>query len=380
MKKILPLSVVALAFGCGGSSQQSAFDAATPTFESVALEITSSDTNSANFEGTEASSVSPDTESTAAADASVTDPCHPHLFMRTREIVDAHNRGLWRLLGPIHRLIPFEPRHRDGSTHVWERVVNGFDYKYTITKSPTDTHTFTAELDVKPEGAADSTFVAVYQARVTRDPSNHDGSGSAMLDMGKLASLTGENVSGQLELTFTVSSTEKKVVFTMTNFKSSSSAFARNGHFVFDKQNGKGGTLKFIQDMVLRCTDGTTTTTPTGTTPVTAVARWIVASDGVHFRGDAGATGGQVPNGDKWEGVTCAQGTDPRETFWMMKLEDAKGVTLSAHSSQNTQATAAACDSAFGAVPSIDNATNDFDFSAIDFNSDDPLPIPTAGA
>ena len=88
MKKILILCVAFLAVGCGGSAQQSAFDAATPTFESVALEITSSDTNSANFESTTASSDSPDTESTAAGDASVTDPCHPHLFMRTHEIVD----------------------------------------------------------------------------------------------------------------------------------------------------------------------------------------------------------------------------------------------------------------------------------------------------
>ena len=40
-----------------------------------------------------------------------------------------------------------------------------------------------------------------------------------------------------------------------------------------------------------------------------SVARWIVASDGtVHFRGDSGATGGQIPSGDKWEGVTCAHG------------------------------------------------------------------------
>jgi hypothetical protein len=376
MKKILPLSAAALALACGGgSAQQSAFDRATPTFESVALEVTDSDAVSSNFEGTTGASDSLDAESNAAADASVGDPCHPHLFLRTHEIVDAHNRGLWRILGPIRRLIPFEPRHRDGSTHVWERIVNGFDYKYTVTK--TDDHSFSAMLQVKKEGDPDSAFVTVYQAGIDRDPSNHDGSGSAILDLDKLAGVTGESVSGQLTLTFTVTSTEKKVIFTMTNFKASSAAIARNGHFVFDKQQGKGGSLKFIQDMVLRCTDGTTTTTPpVGTTPVTAVARWIVVSDGIHFRGDAGATGGQVPAGDKWEGVTCAQGRNPRETYWLMKLEDATGKTLSGHSAQNTEATAAACDSAFGPVPLIDSAANDYDFTNIDFRSDDPLPFP----
>jgi hypothetical protein len=384
MKKIVPLSVAALAFGCGGSAQQSSFDSATPTFESVALEITSSDTNSSNFEGTAASDT-PDTESPAATDAGAADQCHPHLFVRTHEVVEATNRGLMRILGPLHRLIPFEPLHRDGSTHTWERVIDGVDYKYTVTKNETVPHTFTAQLDVKAAGAADSTFVTIYKASITRDPSAHDGSGTASLDLGPLATLTKESISGTLALNFTVSSTEKKVIFTMNDFTARASVPPRSGHYVFRRVNGTGGTLKFIQDMVLRCTTGTATTTPpTGTTPVTAVARWIDASDGVHFRGDAGATGGQVPNGEKWEGVTCAQGRDPRETFWMMKLEDASGNTVSGQSSQNTAgATGDPCDPMiFGAVPAIDNATTDFKFGDIDFTSDDPLPIPgtTPGA
>jgi hypothetical protein len=375
MKKILPLSVAALAFGCGGSAQQSSFDRATPTFESVALEITNSDSNSSNFDGTAASD-SPDTETTAPTDGSVADQCHPHLFVRTHEVVDATNRGLMRILGPLHRLIPFEPLHRDGSTHVWERVFNGVDYKYTVNK--TGDHSFTAQLDVKAADGAGA-FVTIYQAKINRDPSNHDGSGSATLDLGPLAALTNESISGTLALNFTVSSTGKTVIFTMDHFTARASVPPRSGHYVFYRVNGKGGTLKFNQDMVLRCTDGTTTTTtPTGTTPVTAVARWIDASDGVHFRGDAGATGGQVPADDKWEGVTCAQGRDPRETYWMMKLENPTKVppVISAQSSQNTEATAAACDSIFGPVPAIDSTANDFDFAAIDFTSDDPLPIP----
>jgi hypothetical protein len=216
--------------------------------------------------------------------------------------------------------------------------------------------------------------VTIYDASVQRDPANHDGSGTATLDLDKLASVTGDAVSGQLTLDFNATSADKKVVVTMANFKVNSD-LPRNGHFVFFKQTGKGGSLKFIDDMTLRCTGETPPAA--GTTKVTAVARWLVANDGIHFRGDAGATGGQIPANDKWEGVTCAQGQDPRGTFWMMKLEDTTtGATVSAHSSQNTVATAAACDAAFGPVPSIDNAGTDYDFSKVDFTSDDPLPFP----
>ena len=59
-------------------------------------------------------------------------------------VVAATNGSIWRVLRPIRRIIPFSPRRRDGGTHVWERVVDGFDYKYSIVK--TDDHSFTATL------------------------------------------------------------------------------------------------------------------------------------------------------------------------------------------------------------------------------------------
>ena len=367
MRKILSLAAMVAVASCGGAAQDD-FAKATPSFDSVALEISDADAVPENFEAPAS------TQQALAADAQVAveDPCHPHLFLRTHAIVAATNGGIWRVLRPIRKLIPFSPKRRDGSTHVWERVVDGFDFKYSIVK--TGDHSFTATLQVKKVSDPDTAFVTVYDASVQRDPSAGDGSGNATLDLDKLASVTGDAVSGRLTLSFNRTPAEKKVVVTMTNFKVNSDP-ARNGHFVFDKQTGKGGSLKFIDDMVLRCTGQTPPAA--GTTPVTAVARWLVATDGIHFRGDAGATGGQVPANEKWEGVTCAQGRDPRETFWMMKLEDTTtGMTISAHSSQNTVATAAACDPAFGPVPAIDNAATDYDFTKVDFTSDDPLPFP----
>ncbi|HWE22515.1 MAG TPA: hypothetical protein VG496_01120 [Myxococcales bacterium] len=378
MRKILCFCAATLAAACGGPAQQDAFQRATPAFSAVALEITSSDANSANFEN----EAEPDDDTDDSADTAGGDACHPHLFLRTHDVVHLTNRGLGRIFGPIHRLVPFGPRHTTDGTHVWQRVMNGVDYQYSVVKSG---NSFTATLQVKKEGDPDTSFVTVYSATTTRDPANDDGSGSATLDLDKLASVTGDAVSGQLALTFNTTAAEKKVIFTMTNFKPKSAATPRDGHYVYDKQTGVGGSLKFIDDMTLRCTGATPPAS--GTTPVTAVSRWIVASDGtVHFRGDAGATGGQIPTGDKWEGVTCAQGKDPRETYWLMKLEDSTGATISAHSAQNTQATAAACDPVFappttttpgsGPVPLIDSKANDYDFTAVNFTSDDPLPFP----
>ena len=375
MKKILFLAaVVVMAAACGGPAQDD-FARATPSFDAVALDISAGDAVPENFEASASGGQSP-SAALDAAQAAVDDACHPHLFVRTHAVVAATNGSIWRVLRPIRRIIPFSPRRRDGGTHVWERVVDGFDYKYSIVK--TDDHSFTATLQVKKVADPDTSFVTVYDASVQRDPSNHDGSGSATLNLDDLASVTGDkSVSGQLTLDFNVTPAEKKVLVTMTNLKVNSD-LPRNGHYVFFKQTGVGGSLKFIDDMTLRCTGQTPPAS--GTTPVTAVARWIVASDGVHFRADAGAVGGQIPAERKWEAVTCAQGHDPRETYWMIKLEDTSstpaGATVFARSAQNTVATAAACDPVFKAVPSVDGPDTDYDFASVNFTSDDPLPFP----
>jgi hypothetical protein len=372
MRQIGVLAVVAAMAACGGAARDD-FSKATPSFDALALDIGAADAVPENFDASASGAQS--LTAADAAQAAVDDPCHPHLFLRAHSVVAATNGSIWRVLRPIRRIIPFSPRRRDGGTHVWERVVDGFDYRYSIVK--TADHSFTATLQVKKVADPDTSFVTVYDAAVQRDPSNHDGSGTAKLDLDKLASVTGDAVSGQLTLDFTATPADKKVLVTMVNLKVNSD-LPRNGHSVFFKQTGKGGSLKFVDDLTLRCT-GQTPAAP-GTTPVTAVARWIVASDGVHFRGDAGAAGGQIPANRKWEAVTCAQGHDPRETYWMVKLEDASsvppGATVFARTTQSTVATAAACDPAFGAVPSIDGSANDYDFSKVDFTSDDPLPFP----
>src|SRR2546430_17683811 len=86
----------------------------------------------------------------------------------------------------------------------------------------------------------------------------------------------------------------------MTNL-SNNGERPRPGKCVFFKEPGKGGSLKFVDTLALGCAGPGGSST--GTTPVSAVARFVVTASGeIHFRADAGATGGQVAAGGKWGG------------------------------------------------------------------------------
>jgi hypothetical protein len=366
VKKFALLALLASALACSGGASDE-FDGATPSFDAVSLEIADADASPDSMNLDVASD-----QRLLAAD----NPCHPHLFLRAHAIVEATNGGAWRILRPLGRVIGITPRVRNAKTHVWERVVDGFTWKYDVEK--TAAHSFTATLQVKTTTDPDTAFVTVYSADVERDPAAHDGSGSATLDLDALQSVVGGAESGKLSLDFMLDASSKKVIVTMTDYTFSGQN-ARTGKYVYFKEYGKGGSLKFVDTLHLACTGPGGAAA--GTTPVETVARWTQTSSGsIHFRGDALATGGQIAAGDKWTGITCAQTADrtrePAETYWMMKLEDATGATVQGSSRQSTQATAAACDAAFGSVPSIDNAATDFGFASVDFASDAPLPFP----
>jgi hypothetical protein len=353
---------------CGGSATDDLVRA-TPSFDSMSMDISDLDA--------EAPATSTAlTIDEAPADLSAADACHPHLFLRTHDIVDATNAAIWHILRPIGLAGRIAPRRHDHRTGVWERVIDGFTFRYTVTK--TGDQSFTAELDVKHAADPDTAFVTVYSATLERDPSTHDGSGNATLDLDALDSVTGDGATGKLVVSFDAQPASKKVIATMTNL-SNNGERPRTGKYVFFKEAGKGGSLKFVDTLALGCPGPGGSST--GTTPVSAVARFILAANGqVHFRADAEATGGQIAAGDKWEGVTCALSSDrrhhPAESFWMMKLEDPTGATVQGSSRQSSGVTAAACDALFGPVPAVDNAATDFDFSTVDFTSDDPLPFP----
>src|SRR5206468_6051660 len=127
---------------------------------------------------------------------------------------------------------------------------------------------------------------------VERDPSTHDGSGTATLDLDALDSVTSDGATGKLVVSFDAEPASKKVIATMTNL-SNNGERPRTGKYVFFKEAGKGGSLKFVDTLALGCPGPGGSAT--GTTPVNAVARFVVTATGqIHFRADAEATGGQI--------------------------------------------------------------------------------------
>jgi hypothetical protein len=135
----------------------------------------------------------------------------------------------------------------------------------------------------------------------------------------------------------------------------------RNGTWSWLREPGVGGKFQFQDTGTLYCLRNPTA----AQSDLTTVARWYKASDGqVRGRSDSKATGGQLNAGETWMGVTCAKGQTtaaPAEGFWMMKLEDGTGATLT---SQSSQAGTEPCDPVFGLVPSVANNSSDYDFSA----------------
>ncbi len=370
LHRILPLALLAAA-ACGGSASTDEFRANAPTFEKLAISQNDSDTA--------------DAPATAAAltAAATTPDCHPHLFVRTGEIVERVNRHFRKHLHHVEELIRNNPI-ADGETKTWEDVRDGTDRKFTMTRAANldGSSSFTFELDLAAVPASGSpAFVKVMSGSITHvgpaDAGDTDAGAGALVenkgvvtfDYSALASVTAhERASGQITDTFDnlhdpVKGVKRSASIILTNFvpEEGDAHGPRSGSYTWEREPGVGGKLQFQDTVTLFCLPN-----PAGAqSDLSTVARWYKAADGqVHGRTDAKASGGQLPTGDTWMGVTCARGrtsSAPAEGFWMMKLEDSSGATVT---SQSAQVGTEPCDPVFGAVPSATDHDSDYDFSA----------------
>jgi hypothetical protein len=357
----VPLALAA----CGGSSREDAFRDAAPT--SAALSI--------------------DVDDGAAATATVTvspssllpifDACHPLLFARTEAVARRLNRHFRQALNRIEHVIARHPDLATGSQFVWTEQRDGLDIRFTMTRAG---DVFTWMLELRPTGAAD--FVTVFSGQIDRTGATgpHQGTGDFVLDLDALHSVTGLDVAGKLDATFTLTATKRLIQITAAGVKwdpDMDGDLARisplDAKYTFLREPGVGGSLVLKDSMIFFC--------PANPTLLPAdallVSRWFrTASGEIHGRSDAEASGGQIPAGDAWMGVTCHSRpadpmTMPSEFFWMVKEEDSSGATLL---SWQVSAGADACDPAFGAVPSASNNATDFDFASV--NPAVPFPFP----
>ncbi len=376
------LSVVAAGAlaACGRGATQDAIDAA-PTYESLALDQTSTD-------------VTPPADSSAQA-LMIDDTCHPHLFMRSHEVVTRVNRHLYKFLRFVEAVISKNPTEQADNTWTWERVRNTVDVKFTMTKAG-EVYTWTLAL-----GPVGGQLTTVFSGDIDRTGATgpHQGTGSLTLDLDALASvLPLEPARGVIQAQFDVQAASRKIVVDAANVRwdvqdpmMTSSALTlldqpRNGHYVYYSEKGKGGSLKLTDEMFFVCPMPTTTPKLAN---VSLVERWYRNSSGVvNGRSDALMTGGQLPDHvppiDHVVGVTCRTSTDttfPTETFWLMKAEDATGATISGSDTEDVGGSSTACDPALnppdGTVPDLTSSTNDFVFpDATTMSSDDVYPFP----
>ena len=374
---VSPLAVAVLA-GCGSAATTPAttqdFRAAAPT--STMLAISQNDGDSP--QGTPAS------DSSTSAQTAVTPDCHPHLFVRTHEIIGRLNRHFNKHLHHVEDLIEDNPL-ADGETRTWDNVRAGIDRKLTITRTANadGSITYDFELDLASVPASGSpSFVKVMWGSITHiGPASGDtdagagqlveNKGTVNFDFTALASVkTDERARGQIADTFDnvhdpTKGVKRTATIVLTDFlpEEGDPHGTRTGSYSWEREPSVGGKFKFDDTVTLFCLPN-----PAGLqSDLTTVSRWYKADGGqVHGRSDAKATGGQLPTGDTWMGVTCAKGQTtsmPAEGFWLMKLEDSTGATVNPYA-RSSQVGSDPCDPALGStVPNLQDNSTDYDFS-----------------
>jgi hypothetical protein len=320
----------------------------------------------------------PATSATAAATGTTTapltmmdamDPCHPHLFVRTEALAARLNRHVAKALGRIEHVIARTPALSTGTQVQWDEVRDGVEIRFTMTR---DGEVYTWSLDLRSAGATDAQWATVFSGHIDRAGATgpRQGTGAFTVDLDALhQAIPTETAQGKIDATFAIAAAKRVLDVSVARVAWDPDSDGDGlGHvspldasYRYVREPGVGGSLAVTDAMVFLCPANPSL----AAADVTLAARWYLASDGaVHGRGDAKATGAQVPSGDTFMGVTCHQGaTDgtAAEGYWMMKLEDAAGATVQ---SWTPAGTATACDPAFGPVPLANAPTNDFDFSA----------------
>ena len=388
-----PLAVV---LACGGSTStgtgSTALDAATPSFAALAMDQTAADTSPPTSTLLAAPDASPSAQMAGPGGG-----CHPHLFMREREVVERVNRHVYKVLRMIEKVIATDPVSATETSKTWTRTELGVDVSFTIRLVASSVYSW--ELAAGPTGT--TPLPVIMSGEIDRNgyTGDHEGKGIMEVDFALLhAAFPAERAaSGTLEVRFDVSAAARKIAVRATDVTWDLDAARfdggmiptalsqpRSGEYVYYRVAGKGGSLKIQDEMVFLCGVDPRIANPS-LTPANAqmVSRWYQAADGkVRGRSDGLITGGTlVTPVDRIVGVTChdaaADRQMPTEGYWLMKAEDASGATLvGADAGTMMDSAATPCDAAFGDVPLLANASKDFTGWPASYFEDPPFPFP----
>jgi hypothetical protein len=315
----------------------------------------------------------------APATSVASDFCHPHLFVRTAEVVWRLNAIFARHLRHVDTLIARHPDLLAGDSATWTLTGTAAEpqRQFTISRSA-DGLTYDFTLALAPAGQTPPAWVTVLSGDTINASAAGvtEQKGQVLFDYDALQSVVpAELLSGKITVTFDrlkdpaqpAPGVKRTTDVAFENFKfgPADKHAPRTGTYTHVAEPGVGGSINYQDDLVLLCPANPTALEADTVTQ----SRWYLATDGsVHGRADARANGGQIVAGDTWMGVTCHQapvGSDPAsvgENYWLMKLEDSLGTTLEGH--ERPVGGGTACDSAFGVVPTLDSSANDYTFPA----------------
>ena len=305
-------------------------------------------------------------------------PCLPKVARDETRVAATISQHFYKIMHHLSDLVKNNPKLAAGVTRTWESVKFGVDRKFTMTLQA-DGKTYSFMLNVAPTGgpfvtAETATLSSTTVGAVTQTMS------VLTLDDSTLQSVVpSTKSSGQVAVAATFvndtsrpagQQTKKTATFTLTNFLPTGGDphGPRNGSFTWEDEPGIGGYFQ-VNDSLLfpsPCPPN-----PTGAVvSLATVARWYTASDGsVHGRSDAKAAGGQIATGDQKVAVICTNSpatnpSHPSSSYWMEKLEDGTGTTVTTASKTTPPTlTGAPCDSGFGAIPKTTDNSTDYDFT-----------------
>ena len=389
------MSVVMAAFGCGdsGNVPQEFLDNI-PNGSTAALDENPSDPSIAMA----APMMSPLQQDAQA----LSDPgCHPHLFIRTREVVKALNRYIiGKFFRRIDALIDNHASRATSSAVTWIKTVDNGAAQVRITLTKSSPGNFALLVEAKaPPSAPDSAYVTIQTATVTNATGQaHQGSGTMHLDLTALGTvIPTEMARGTIDLNYTINGNNKKVQVTLTNFSGDDANVQppASSNYVYARTTGVGGSFKLIHRAVFLCPSNPNSLKA----DLKAVHRWKKSSgaDGGPAvfvgRSDAQATGGQLGAGQTIVGVTCVDesattGTlateSAAERFWQMAYFQgggdpaiAGGTLVQGWNDANSPYGTSTCDSSFGTAPSgPPNYRSNYSFTNINFSDNSVVPFP----
>jgi hypothetical protein len=395
LRMLCVMSVVMTALGCGdsGNVPQDFLDNM-PNGSTAALDENPSDPSI----GQASPMMSPFQQDAQA----VSDPtCHPHLFIRTREVVKALNHYvIGKFFRRIDALIDNHATKATTSAVTWIKTVdNGAaQLRITLTKSAPGNYSLLVEAKAPPS-APDSAYVTVQTATVTNATGQaHQGSGTMHLDLTALGTvITTEMARGTIDLNYIINGNNKKVQVTLTNFTGDDANVTppSNSNFVYARTTGVGGSFKLVHKAIFPCPSNPNSLKA----DLKAVHRWKKTSgaDGGPAvfvgRSDAQATGGQLGQGQIFVGVTCADesattGTlateSAAERFWQLAVFQgggdpaiAGGTLWQGWNDGTSPYGTSTCDPSFGTAPSgPPNYRSNYTFTNINFSDNSVVPFP----